>query len=145
MNTLLPPAQTTARAALAAQIGALTHVTDRLEQLAIVVPVYHDSVQREISGLHSIIDALNTLYDLQGSIDRIVTDEMASLDRRLRVNQQSAQKHHNGNIAACERADKLRAALSELLDAPDLNLGNLEDETISAMNAAKRLLYPDVS
>ena len=51
------------QAALAAQIGVLTHSVDRLEQLAVVVPVYHDSIQNEIDAIHSTIDGLNALYE----------------------------------------------------------------------------------
>lgn len=133
------PARTTAspfQAALAAQIEALTHSVDRLEQLLPLVSVYQDSIQREIDTIHSTIDALNALYDTAGNI-QLDTD---SLTRRLRVNQQAAEKHHEGNRAACERENELRAVLENLLNCPDLNLQWLEPETEAAIEAARSAL-----
>lgn len=40
--------------------------------------------------------------------------EIASLQRRLRLAIAAAEKHHAGNIAACEREAKLRQALEDL-------------------------------
>lgn len=46
------------QSALAAQIGALTHTVDRLEQMG-----YGDTIQSEIDAIHSTIDGLNALYE----------------------------------------------------------------------------------
>jgi DNA repair ATPase RecN len=127
------------RAALSFQIGALTHSVDRMEQILNVLPTYRQSLQDEIGVLHSITDGLNALYvsleKAQANID--------SLNRRLKWARDSAEKHHNGDIAACERAEKLWKVLQRLLDSPDLNLENMDDETYKSIDAAKRLLYPN--
>lgn len=129
------------QAALAAQIGALTHSADRLEQLLPLIPSYGDSIQNEIDVIHSAIDGLNTLYGTAGSTQL----DLDSLTRRLRVTRAAAEKHHTGNIAACGREEKLREVLLRLVHSPDLSLENMEPETLAAIDEAKRLLYPDVS
>jgi len=122
------------QAALAAQICALTHTVDRLEQMG-----YGDTIQSEIDAIHSTIDALNTLYDTAGSTQL----DLDSLNRRLRLTQAAAEKHHTGNIAACGREEKLREVLLRLVHSPDLSLENMEPSTYAAIYDAKQLLYPN--
>lgn len=52
------PAASPFQAALAAQIGVLTHTVDRLEQMG-----HGDTIQSEIDTIHSVIDGLNALYE----------------------------------------------------------------------------------
>ena len=124
------------KAALANQICDLTHSVDRLEQLAVVVPVYHDSVQKEIDVIHRAIAGLNALYT---SLEKAQLD-FDSLNRRLKWAQASAEKHHSGNIAACEREVKVRDALANLLDCAELNQDDMEDETRVTIDVATRVL-----
>lgn len=136
-SPITSPTQT----ALAAQIGILTHSVDRMEQLLNVLPSYRADLQEVASSIHSSIDALNALYDTAGNTQL----DLDSLNRRLRITQAAAEKHHNGNIAACGREEKLREVLSRLLYSPDLSFENMDDETYKSIDEAKRLLYPDPS
>lgn len=144
------PAVTPLQSALAAQIGALTHLVDGMERFC-----HADRgspaaffVGANIAALHPVIDRLNELYaaGLNTQLD------LDSLNRRLKWAQFNAEKHHNGNIAACEResaaierAEAFRAVLLRLVDSPDLRLTNMDPKTLAAIDEAKRLLYPDAS
>lgn len=100
---------------------------------------YGDTIQSEIDAIHSTIDALNTLYDTAGNTQL----DLDSLNRRLRLTQAAAEKHHAGNIAACGREEKLREVLLRLVHSPDLSLENMEPSTYAAIYDAKQLLYPN--
>ena len=131
--------QSPVRAALAAQIGSLTHAVDKLEQFSgFAAGISAPDEEEIIATLHSTIDALNALY---ADLEKVQLD-FDSLNRRLKWAQASAEKHHNGNIAACEREAKLRVVLESLVHSPDLNLENMDDETYKSIDEAKRLLYP---
>lgn len=141
------PAATPLQSALATQAGALTHVTDKLEFsfLAGENPSAQ-TLSQAISALHSVTDALNSLYETAGNTQL----DLDSLNRRLKWAQVSAEKHHNGDIAACERAnaateraEAFRAVLLRLVDSPDLHLENMEPRTYAAIEDAKDLLYPN--
>lgn len=137
------PAATPFQSALAAQIGALTHLVDGMERFqSVAVPRSTvDYLEGIIEKIHSTIDALNTLYDTAGSTQL----DLDSLTRRLKWAQHSAEKHHNGNIAACEREVKVRDALAAILDCAELNQDEIEPETRATINAATRVLCPVAS
>lgn len=130
--------------ALAAQIEVLTHLVDRMEQLEThMMDVYSGTIcdvaganNTFIKTVHSTIDALNALYDTAGNAQL----DLDSLNRRLKWAQHSAEKHHNGNIAACEREAKVRDALTAILDCAELNQDEIEPETRATINAATRAL-----
>lgn len=122
-------------AALAVQIGALTHLVDEMERFC---RVEHGTsaaafVEGNVADLHSTIDALNALYEA-GLNAQLDTD---SLQRRLYLSQQAAEKHHKGNRAACEREGKLRAALIDLYNCAELSQDDIEPETRTAIDAAR--------
>jgi ABC-type hemin transport system substrate-binding protein len=123
-------------ATLANQICDLTHVVDKLERSEVTVMVYPLTIQSEIDTLHSIIDALNVLYT---SLEKAQSD-INSLERRLKWAQYSAEKHHNGNIAACEREVKVRDALVSLLGCAELNQDEMEIKTRDTIDTATRAL-----
>lgn len=95
------------RAALAAQITELTHITDSLEQLLPIISVYGDVLERQIASLHSTIDALNALYESETASEDAAPALRAALDRLVHCPDLNLDNMDDRTYAAIEAAKDL--------------------------------------